>query len=268
MKAFIISDVAPLKTKASFEVELADEVLFGMPIEILGHEEGDWYRIRTHYRYEALIHNSYFILEELASEKWLKGEKKMVIKDYADVLNAPKVQGGLIQGLPRGSWITLEDELIEDRWQRVVLPNGVEGFTRVENLIDMPSPAEDESQLRRALVESAKLYEGAQYRWGGKSVLGLDCSGLVAMAYMLNGILIYRDAVIVDGFPIKEIPKDQLKMGDLMFFPGHVAMYIEEGRYIHSSAGLNGVGYNSLNKEDEDYNKYLDENFTKAGSIF
>lgn len=267
MKAWIIKDIAPLKTKASWESELADEVLFGMPVEIIGHEAGDWYRIKTHYSYEALLHSSQFLAEGLCARSWLDGKKKMVIKDYADVLMEPKVQGALLQGIPRGGLIALADEVVEERWQRVILPNGSEGFTRVENLIAMPE-ARGEEEMRRALVESARLYEGAQYRWGGKTVMGLDCSGLVAMAYMLNGVLIYRDAKIVQGFPLKEIAREDLKMGDLMFFPGHVAMYIEDGLYIHSSSSLNGVGYNSLNKEDANYNKYLDENFNQAGSIF
>ena len=172
-----------------------------------------------------------------------------------------------MQGLPRGAWIGVLDELIEERWQKVVLPNGIEGFTRIENLIEMPE-VEDEEKMRKSLVEMARLYEGAQYRWGGKTCMGLDCSGLVGMAYMLCGALIYRDAHIVEGFPMKEIDKKDIRMGDLMFFPGHVAMYIEDGRYIHSSSSLNGVGYNSLNPEAADYNEYLDKNFEQAASFF
>lgn len=268
MRAWIIKDIAPMKTQARWDCELADEVLFGMPIEVMGQEEGDWYRIKTHYLYEGLMHSSQFLVEELCSKKWLQGKKKMIIKSNADLLAEPKVQGAFILGLPRGSWIALGDELIEERWQRVILPNGREAFTRVENLMDMPEPLEDEKSLRLALVSAAELYLGSQYRWGGKTTRGLDCSGLVSMACMLRGILIYRDAVIVEGFPLIEIPKDKIKKGDLLFFPGHVAMYIGHGQYIHSSSGLNGVGYNSLNPEDENYNEYLSNNFTKAASIF
>ncbi|NLY36880.1 MAG: C40 family peptidase [Tissierellia bacterium] len=268
MKAWIIKDIAPMKVEAKWDCERADEVLFGMPIEILSQEMGDWYKIKTHYRYEGMMHSSQFLVEELCSEKWLQGKKKMIIKSNADIVAEPKVQGAFIAELPRGSWIVTTDELVEERWQRVVLPNGTEGFTRIENIMETPEPAEDVEDLRQALVQAAELYQGAQYRWGGKTTRGLDCSGLCSMAYMLSGILIYRDAKIVEGFPLVEIPKDEIKKGDLLFFPGHVAMYIGDDEYIHSSSGLNGVGYNSLNPQAENFNEYLFNNFTMAASIF
>ncbi len=157
----------------------------------------------------------------------------------------------------------------KDRWQKVILPNGVEGWTYAENLTDLIEldAIENEQELREALVKTAEMYLGAQYRWGGKTMAGLDCSGLVSIAYLINGYIIYRDAQIKQGFILKEIPKEEIKKGDLMFFPGHVAMYIGDGRYIHSSAGNNGVAYNNLNDED-DYSKGLLNSFRQAASIF
>ena len=59
-------------------------------------------------------------------------------------------------------------------------------------------------------------------------------------------------------------------MGDLIFFPGHVAMYIENGDYIHSTgkAGSDGVVYNSLNPASPIYRQDLDEKVTAAGTYF
>ena len=74
------------------------------------------------------------------------------------------------------------------------------------------------------------------------------------MSYLDNGLLIYRDASIVEGYPIRKIPAEALKKGDLIFFPGHVAVYLGEGKYIHAT-GFTKTPYvtvNSLRREDPD----------------
>ena len=127
-----------------------------------------------------------------------------------------------------------------------------------------------EELFREGLVKSAKSYLGTQYRWGGKSSQGLDCSGLVFMCYMENGALIYRDAGTPDNYAVRRISADKLKKGDLIFFPGHVAMYLGESRYIHSTAfaATPCVTINSLNPEDDDYREDLAGKITGYGSIF
>ena len=128
----------------------------------------------------------------------------------------------------------------------------------------------DKEAFRRAVVETAKTYLGIQYRWGGRSTAGIDCSGLTSVSYMMNGILTWRDAKIVEGYPVREIAKYEMKMGDLLYFPGHIAMYMGDGRYIHSTgkAGSGGVVINSLNPEDADFRADLAESLYAAGSIF
>lgn len=128
----------------------------------------------------------------------------------------------------------------------------------------------DEEKLRERLVRTAASYLGVQYRWGGKTPLGVDCSGLTSMAYMLNGIYIYRDAVLKPGFPVRQIPYECMKPGDLLYFPGHIAMYIGNGDYIHSTAraGSDGVVINSLNPESNLFRLDLAESLYAVGSVF
>ncbi len=128
----------------------------------------------------------------------------------------------------------------------------------------------DEETLRSAVVKSALSYLGTQYRWGGKSSMGLDCSGLTFMSYMENGVLIYRDSKMPQGYPVREISREELKPGDLLFFPGHVAMYLGDGKYIHATgfAKTPCVTINSLNPEDEDYREDLDRILSGCGSVF
>ena len=127
-----------------------------------------------------------------------------------------------------------------------------------------------EEAFRDAVCAQAKKYLGTEYRWGGKSGRGIDCSGLVSSAYMQCGVLIYRDAKIIEGWPMHEVAFENKKPGDALFFPGHVAMYLENGRFIHSTShkGDEGVVLASLNPEDPDFRGDLLERMKTCGSIF
>ena len=125
-------------------------------------------------------------------------------------------------------------------------------------------------KFRMGLCEVAKKYLGTQYRWGGRSGAGIDCSGLVSTAYRRCGIHIYRDAKIVEGWPMRQITLEEAKPGDALYFPGHIALYLGNGSYIHSTAraGSNGVVINSLNPEDPDYREDLVKSLYAVGTIF
>jgi cell wall-associated NlpC family hydrolase len=87
---------------------------------------------------------------------------------------------------------------------------------------------------------------------------------------MESGILIYRDARIRPEYPVREIPREQMKKGDLIFFPGHVAIYDENGQYVHATGwkGTPWVTVNSLNPASERYRPDLAEKIIAVGSVF
>lgn len=272
MRAIIKSPVCPLLTQPCRDCERADEALFGMAVEVLEQATPDYYKVRTHYRYEGYAWMGDLILSDETAKWWAGLPKKVVLhKNVCDVMAGPKVQSWPLVTLPRGAVVSPVGEP-ENSWQCVVLPDGREGYLRTSCLgdyFDAPPPLPEDA-LRRRIVETAMLYAGTHYRWGGKSPLGIDCSGLTSMAYLLNGILIYRDARIVDGFPIHEIPREEMKPGDLLFFPGHIALYMGDGRYCHSTgrAGDDGFTVNSLDPSAPDYRADLAEGITQVGSYF
>ena len=272
MKAIVTAPVCPLLAKPTRQSTVVDEALYGMVVELLEETAPGWYRVRTHYRYEGIVCADDLLMDEEAAAAWESLPKKVVRnKNFCDVLSEPKVQGWILATIPRGGVLYAEGQP-ENGWQQVRLADGRTGFTPDSFLADNPvAPvSSDEDTLRRALVDAAMLYRGTHYRWGGKSPMGIDCSGLVSMAYMLCGILIYRDADIREGFPIREITIEEVKPGDLLFFPGHVAMYIGHGRYCHSTgkAGDNGFTVNSLIPSDPDYRDDLRHKITQVGTFF
>ncbi len=127
-----------------------------------------------------------------------------------------------------------------------------------------------EAAFRRAVCDTALRYLGVQYRWGGKAGDGVDCSGLVSDVYMQNGVLIYRNARIMPGWPVRQIPRDAMRPGDALYFPGHIALYLGQGVYIHSTgaAASGGVVCNSLDPASPVYRADLDQKLTAVGTIF
>jgi len=100
--------------------------------------------------------------------------------------------------------------------------------------------------------------------------MGIDCSGLVFMAYWLNGITIWRDSKIADGFAMSKISYEDARPGDLVYFPNHVAMLIDkiDGKIIHSCHKNNGVAIEKLSPNAENARLDLHDTILHAGSIF
>ena len=254
-----------------------------------GHENGEWLYIRTAYRYEGWIRrchlarcNSAEFMPHLSDQGYLSqvysnqiytnqihlGQAHIdqsssvqvcyVTVSAADVLAAPKVQAPLLICLTLGCTVHVVSEE-SPGWTTIALADGCIGYIRSVFLTPFPIKASQQAnQLaslkasRESICRTAELYLGAQYRWGGKTPLGIDCSGLCFMAYWLNGISIYRDASIEPGFPVKEISPEQAQKGDLLFFPGHVGMLLDENDMIHSSEAGSGVGIEPVTQEWKD----------------
>jgi cell wall-associated NlpC family hydrolase len=88
----------------------------------------------------------------------------------------------------------------------------------------------------RDFVAVAEMLLGAPYLWGGKTSLGIDCSGLVQVALTAAGIACPRDSDMQQAALGEPAAIDDLKRGDLVFWKGHVAIVRDPRTFIHANA--------------------------------
>lgn len=105
------------------------------------------------------------------------------------------------------------------------------------------------SESEPDFVAVAEAYLHVPYLWGGKSVLGLDCSGLVQLALEASGHLCPRDADMQEVQLGDALPKDDLenlKRGDLVFWDGHVGIMTDQRMLLHANAHFMQVTHEPL----------------------
>lgn len=266
-RAIVQKNVAALNEKPDFNSVLSDEVLHGMVLDIIETKDEPWYLVKTQYDYSGYINKNDIVVNDSAASEW-QDEKYAIWRLTVDVMAEPKYGSRVAATLVRGCSIRYTG-IFEDKWEKIGLADGSWGWIRIgfARYIEKLSTAADEEKLRERIVETALDYLGTQYRWGGKSHFGIDCSGLAGMAYMMNGYSLPRDSGPQQKY-LKAIKRDEAKPGDLVFFPGHVAVYIGEGRYVHATGREGYTLINSFNKGSKDYREDLDKNQTGTGTMF
>ena len=130
-----------------------------------------------------------------------------------------------------------------DDWVRVETEYAYPGWARREDLGGEPCS----DWLRPTFpdpVEQARTLLGTHYEWGGMTAAGIDCSGLVHMAFRACGRLVPRDADQQEEAGEK-LSEPELRPGDLVTYgppegADHIAFWVGEGRILHAT-GREGV---------------------------
>jgi cell wall-associated NlpC family hydrolase len=138
----------------------------------------------------------------------------------------------------RGEPLRVEER--RDGWARIVTAYDYPGWVRADELED--GEGELPTGASGSPVEVARSYLGVPYLWGGMTDRGIDCSGLVHMAYRRLGRLVPRDA---DQQEDVAVEVEELQPGDLITYGDpvdHIAFWLGEGRILHSTGRDNGIG--------------------------
>lgn len=137
-----------------------------------------------------------------------------------------------IKSVPTAS-ATLNARLVVEREEGdIFLRTDRGGFLYRPHLSESSEYADD-------VVAVARQFLGTPYLWGGKTIGGLDCSGLVQLACQAAGIPALRDSYMQRdtlGTPLTSTDLSALRRGDLLFWKGHVGMMADAETLLHATA--------------------------------
>jgi cell wall-associated NlpC family hydrolase len=143
------------------------------------------------------------------------------------VFPGPSIKLPPLESLPFGAQLAIA----ETKDQMAVTPE--RGYVPAVHLVPVGG-------YERDFVAVAERFLGTPYLWGGKTGLGLDCSGLLQVALAACGVACPRDSDMQEdaiGAPIThDAGLGGLQRGDLIFWKGHVAIVRDRASLIHANA--------------------------------
>ena len=104
------------------------------------------------------------------------------------------------------------------------------------------------NQKNKNVLKILKLFLNCKYNWGGKTFNGIDCSALIQLIYKFNNKFFPRDTV--DQIKFKKGTKKKIKfrLGDIIYWKGHVAICISSKKLIHAYGPRKKVLVMEINK--------------------
>ena len=213
--------IVPMRAEAADQAEMVNQILFGEHFKVLESRK-KFSKIRlAHDSYEGWICNKQWIEIQEDIYKTLDKEVATITTDILDIItkdhHQPIVIGSILPSYKSGHAL-INNEMYQ--FDGLTTP----GFVKKEKL-----------------VENALMYLNAPYLWGGRSPLGIDCSGFTQMVYRLQGVDLPRDAYQQAKVGTTLSFVEESEPGDLAFFDNnegkiiHVGIILEDNHIVHAS---------------------------------
>lgn len=270
--ATVNCDVAPVYERPTAESVRTDEVLYGMSVQIIQQNDKGWSYLRSEYGTEGYCPTSCLLDNAEVAASWRKYRKMTALAPYVDVQKSPDSLSPRLASLTRGGILVPLGSPTADGWLKVGLATGAVGYTRTSYLGDVVADWTrlTEDDMRWNIVETALSYNGAAFRAGGRSPMGIDAVGLAAMSYLMNGVTIPREPFLQPKGALHPVRVDEMDEGDLIYFREGIGVYMGDDKFVHASdyRGFEGVMVNSLRPKDPDYRGDLAAHIVAVGSIY
>jgi cell wall-associated NlpC family hydrolase len=217
----VVEPQAPVRVAPSHEAALATEALCGERVTVYETTEEGW----AWGQLDADRYVGWMPANALAPPGPPPTHKVAALRTL--LFPGPSIKLPPIAALPFGARIAVARS--EDRF--AITPSGA--YLPAVHLVSLDAREADH-------VAVAERFLGTSYLWGGKTSLGLDCSGLVQVALTACGIPCPRDSDMQEqtlGTRIASAADySNLARGDLLFWKGHVAVVRDEETLVHANA--------------------------------
>ncbi len=201
--------VIPMRSKASHKAEMINQILFGESF-IINRKESEWSKV-------TLIHDSY--------SGWIENKQMTELKDINDNYYVSN---------------TLDEKiLINNSKQQLALGSLIPLSIKIANKLKLKFLHKPKTLAKEDIKKISLKYLNSPYLWGGRTPLGIDCSGLTQMVFRQIGFDLPRDSHQQEkiGHSVNNI--NNIKLGDLAFFGenkiSHVGIILEKNKIIHAS---------------------------------
>lgn len=236
MKAFICVPASPIRKQAADESEIVNQALFGETVEIL-QMQGHWAKVRCCYDgYEGYMDSKqYRRLTDEEAEK-VEAWKLIVTEQFAQIAVSTALKAdGTGETAP------------------MLVPMGarlpMDSVTTIAGLEICHSLAPGDTSV--SLLGQAFKFLNAPYLWGGRTVMGLDCSGFTQVVYKTVGIALRRDASQQVRQGVEVARFEDAREGDLIFFANSKGYIIHVGILISPSTIMHCSGRVRIDRVDK-----------------